>query len=145
MGTNFKEKVQAMTAKEIIMAMVEGLQNPLIKIDMYDFGRVSKGVCFGCAATNTVCKIANKTFNEDSIYNTTTRAEFIGADFDFLNDFEGAIDCLRTGSISGYNYHAEGSNIAKIDHQFNMSLPSLTNEYTPEDLQAYINLANAQQ
>lgn len=68
---NFKQKVQSMTAKEIIMAMVESLiPPPLIKVDMGTFGtteitkpatkflgwtlRKAESICFGCAATNTI-------------------------------------------------------------------------------------------
>ena len=40
----FKQKVQSMTAKEIIMAMVEGLKNPVVKVDTGTFGEERDGV-----------------------------------------------------------------------------------------------------
>ena len=140
---NFKEKVQAMTGKEIIMVMVDSIQNPVIMLDMNDFGDAKDGVCYGCAATNSICKISGKTFDEDSIDTTSTRAKFIGTGYDFLHDFEFAIDGLRQGQVKYYNGLAKEIGIATIN-QNGIQLPFLTNDFTPEDLQAYINLANAQ-
>ena len=82
------------------MSMVEGLQNPVINIKMDDFGYSESNICFGCAATNTVCKISNKTFTPDSIYHRSDRADFINTDHTFLAQFEHAIDSLRSGKIS---------------------------------------------
>jgi hypothetical protein len=39
---SFDEKVRSMSAKEIIMAMVNGLKNPAVKVDMGSFGRFSE-------------------------------------------------------------------------------------------------------
>ena len=64
MINNFKEKVQAMSAKEIIMAMVEGLRNPVTKIHMGTYGKVEGDVCYGCAATNAICKIGKISLDE---------------------------------------------------------------------------------
>lgn len=139
---NFKEKVQAMTGDEIIIAMVEGLQNPVMKINMNTFGIMEDNICFGCAATNAVCKISGKVFNAKNIYWRSERAQFIQTEERFLNLFESAIDGLRKGLIWSYNNCAEEIGIAQIKYGFD--LPYLSNDYTPEDLQAYINLANAQ-
>ena len=141
---SFKEKVQAMTAKEIIMAMVEGLQNPVIAVNMDTFGMIENNICYGCAATNTVCKISGKVFDAESIDWRGARAELVQSRIDFLRHFEAAIDSLRKGYIWAYNGRAEEIGVAQINFNYETDLPYLDNNYTPEDLQAYINLANAQ-
>ena len=140
---NFKEKVQAMTAKEIIMVFVDSLLNPVIAVDMATFGMVENGFCYGCAATNTVCKIAGEVFNARSICDAQTRADFIKSDIEFLYYFELAINSLRKGNLSDYNYYADKISIADINDTV-IPLPFINNDYTQEDLQAYIILANAQ-
>ncbi len=151
---NFKQKVQSMTAKEIITAMVESLTPPpLIKIDMasygeiktqtYFFGLFTKKVCFGCAATNTICKISGKKFTTQNIMSTSSRAEFIFVDATFLNHFERAIDCLRRGDVDSYNERAKIIAIATIKPN-KTYLPRLNDDYTIEELGYYINLANEQ-
>ena len=151
---NFQEKVQSMTAKEIIMAMVESLQNPLIKVDMGSFGYskvvekkflfipYKKKVCFGCAATNTICKISGKTFDSNSIREIEKRAEFQDTDPEFLKHFEIAIDYLRSSRILDYNAFASAKGFAQIEKT--VSLPPLYSDYTQEQLDKYIELANSQ-
>ena len=141
---SFKEKVQSMTAKEIIMAMVEGLQSPAVKVDMDTFGSVKGGICFGCAATNTVCKISGKVFDGYNIWDVIDRGILINSDPDFLDLFESAIDALRQGGTTAiYNSYAKDAGFATIEYNSDR-LPFLTKTYTPANLQAYIILANAQ-
>lgn len=150
---NFKEKVQQMTAKEIILAMTASLKRPpRIRINMDTYGEVGrhwtslflKPVCFGCAATNTICQIGDVTFTPENIGTTWKRAEAVGLttseDRSFLKYFEGAINSLRLGDIYNYNRCAEYMGFAKIE-KF-ASLPKLYNDYTNTDLKAYINFAN---
>jgi len=137
----FKEKVQSMTAKEIILAMVDGLENPLVRVNMDTYGyKDSQGFCFGCAATNTICKIGGikdlkqlefddediepdvpgilKRFNfpEDSVLRIWSLWEIPDAHEDslFLRGFETAIDALRQGLIEEYNYYAGEHGFAQI-------------------------------
>lgn len=139
----FEQKVKSMSAKEIIMSMVEGLQNPVVRVDIDTFGEVIDNVCYGCAATNAICKISGKTFNIENIGYRDGRAEFINSDPYFLMEFEVAIDFLRSGYILIYNKKAQEACFAQIEDP-KFELPKLTNNYTPKDLQQYINLANAQ-
>lgn len=158
----FKEKVQSMTAKEIILAMVDGLRNPVTdKIDMSTFGDSIDGICFGCAATNTICKIG-KYSKEDLLKSVTTeeswrseryiisRLGLTGCKEDyypinnyFIHDFESAINVLRSGYVDTYNDYAIVNEFAeiKIPH---FPLPFLTHEYTEDELQQYEKLANLQ-
>ena len=143
----FEQKVKSMTAKEIIMAMVEGLRNPTTKIDMMTFGQVKNGVCIGCAATNTICNIGGYTVKDirNNTYGITrpvlsrtkmTQCHFVGY-------FEDAIDELRSGDILGYNLAAEEFGFATIEDN-DKDLPYLMNSYTPADLLPYEQLANEQ-
>jgi len=146
MKQTFEEKVRAMSAKEIIMAMVEGLRNPVVKVNMYTFGESHiDGTCYGCAATNAICKISGLVFTNNSIGSMAYRSRYIGCDFDFLDCFESAIDSLRCGNLDYYNECADVINIAKILNPNNIYLPVLDNYYTPEQLDIYVQLANDQE
>lgn len=165
---NFQEKVRSMTAAEIIRAMVESLiPPPAIRIDMGTYGEarnvnITKGfsilglqiikpkkevVCFGCAATNTVCKISGSVFTKEVIGEPELRAKFIETDRSFLSVFESAINQLRLGNIRAYNKDAKTGEFAQIDidkHWREIGrLRELYNDYTSNDLVAYAQLANA--
>ena len=109
----FEEKVRSMTAKEIVQAMIDGLKKPWVKVDMGSFGDfqierkwfglIKKEVCYGCAATNTICEIAGIAFTPDNIWSTGHRATAANATFGFIYDFECAIDYFRMGDIISTN------------------------------------------
>lgn len=140
------DKVRAMSAKEIIMAMVEGLRNPYTKIDMTTFGEKIDGICFGCAATNTLCQINGGLIKLPEM---GVRSERVSVRFnnskepDFISAFEDAINYLRQGQLRGYNNIAADLGVAKIKGAFS-KIPYLDNNYTEEELQAYVELANLQ-
>lgn len=149
----FEDKVRSMTAKEIILAMVTSLIHPpTINVDMTSFGYVKKTgwwifkkeVCFGCAATNTICEIAGKKFTPSSILDINTRSEFVNSDYAFMRYFEMAIDSLRRGNVGHYNSVAHIQHFAKITEISGQYLPHLSTDYTNEDLTPYIRLANLQ-
>ena len=109
----FEEKVRSMTAKEIVQAMIDGLKKPWVKVNMCSFGDfqiekkwfglISREVCYGCAATNTICEIAGITFTPENIWSTGHRADAVNATYDFMNGFECAIDYFRMGDIINTN------------------------------------------
>jgi len=147
MINNFKEKVQAMSAKEIIMVVVEGLRNPVTKIDMGTYGEVDDGVCYGCAATNAICKIGKISLDEFLKVEPLNSMKRFAKNLDhrdFIVMFETAIDHLRTGNIEAYNVCANEISIATISIPYGFRLPYLENGYTEEDLQKYVELANLQ-
>lgn len=147
MKDKFKEKVQSMSAKEIILAMVAGLRNPVTKIDMRTFGEArqnGKLVCYGCAATNTIATISGIKWTPKNIgEGPGDRAKAVKTSYDFLDGFEDAIEGLRVGNISEYNDYAVGHEFAVISVRSHQ-LPILTNNYTEADLKAYVKLAEAQ-
>lgn len=155
----FEQKVKSMTAKEIIMAMVDALTHPpIINIEMGTFGSCEikrkkflgitykkEYTCFGCAATNTICQISGVVFVNDKIDSLYDRAQSINCrDAAFLKVFENAIDSLRTTSIEGYNYYATCGRFARITEKPDLELITLSNNYTNDDLKGYIELAKYQ-
>lgn len=143
----FQEKVRSMSAKEIIMAMVEGLRNPKCEINMLTFGDVyekeeGKFICYGCAATNTIMQISGVVLTKDNISDVDDRANAINSDYYFLDMFESAIDSLRCGHITSYNSMAEDCGIAKLISTSYLLLPFLVDNYTEEQLQEYVDFAN---
>jgi len=138
---SFKEKVQSMTGKEIVMAMVNGLQKEWVKVDMSTFGDSNTDTCFGCAATNSICQIEGcLPFNTESIVDRDRRASVLNVDEDFLSDFENAIDFLRRGDVYLYNARARRIGIAELPST--CDLPDLVTKKYKRQLQAYIDYAN---
>lgn len=135
---NFEKKVKSMTANEIVAVMVEGLRNPVTRIKMESYGDIYEdGFCYGCAATNAICKIANVTTEEFTEgFDEETCLSFGDKNSDFLSVFESAINQLRQGDIDGYNVWAWMANIAQMKEI--EGLPELGNNYTEEQLQEYL-------
>ena len=138
---NFQEKVQAMKASEIVQAMVDGLKAAHVKVSMSTFGNAHHGICYGCAATNTLCQISGKTFTPDVIDESYNRSMFIESDLEFMLWFEHAIDNLRSGDILCYNRKAEMLEIAVIPTEYPAYLPLLTTATYMNDLHHYETLA----
>jgi len=161
----FKEQVQKLSSKEIIMSMVNGLRDPNVKVDMRSFGGVeySRGVfglfkrevCIGCAATNAICNLTKVKFTPKNIKNRSCAVELhLGnmkakqrnledeAEY-FLHSFEAAINDLRKGSVEGYNFIAVEEGFAKIEI-VDMELPNMQTYNFKLHLDAYEELANRQ-
>lgn len=138
----FEEKVKAMSAKEIIMAMVIGLRKKHVGINMLSFGSVMRDQCFGCAATNAICEISGVIFDAGNIKIRLKRAEAVGARENFLDYFEMAVDSLRLGNIEEYNYWANLGQFAKVTDS-GKKVP-LLNDFSEEDLEYYVQLAEKQ-
>lgn len=149
----FEEKVKSMTGKQIMQAMIDGLSKPWVTVNMDTYGSVGterygflklrkKQVCFGCAATNTICEINNAVFSVDQIKLVRRRADFIESDMDFLSDFEDALDYLRLGDVPGFNGLVQDIDVAQIP-LLDMCLPILTTENYKDNLVHYQNYCDA--
>jgi|SRR5690606_29209633 len=140
---DFIIKVKAMKASEIVQTMIDGLEHPVIKVNMNTFGGYeSNGICVGCAATNFLCKASGVTFNIYNIIDVVERSKALHADWEFVDRFESAINNLRLGSIILYNSFADIINIAKIPIDYKGKLPKLeTNNYR-DRLKYYQDLAD---
>lgn len=173
----FEEKVRSMSAYDIVMAMVVALTHPpIVNVMMNTFGAVlikkpkgffaklfgrPKITCYGCAATNVICSIADvtpeaylvpdnlncKNLITDETWRSldlTSRAIRISSSRDFLDVFETAIDCLRRGRIQEYNNYANEKGFALIHTSHSLRLPRLDDNYTNADLEPYKQLAHYQ-
>lgn len=140
----FDDKVKSLTAKEIIMTMVESLKNPVTKIDMTTFGSIRREECYGCAATNTICKLGDVSLDDLFLMGGWPHAEGLGCDGLFLANFEAAIDFLRRGFVDDYNDCAIRSGFATIKGKY-FQLPVLETYYTEKELSCYIKLAELQE
>lgn len=143
MYQELENKIKSMTAKEIILAMIDSLKNPLTKIDMDSFGHVDNGICYGCAATNTICKIGDLNPNIELNADNLWGAKY-ARDSRFIEGFERAIDYLRLGSIKMYNNTASSYGFALI--KSDNSLPEIDNLNYQDSkvLEHYLELANNQ-
>ena len=112
---NFEDKVKSMKASEIVQAMIDSLKEPVYKIDMDTFGMTFEGVCYGCAATNTIAKISGEfvEFNCDN-KSYVQWSDKLKIDPDFLWNFEMAIDSLRSGNLLHYAKYAEKAGFATL-------------------------------
>lgn len=144
---SFEEKVRSMSPRAIVMAMVEGLRNPKTVVDMADYGSTDrqggKLVCYGCAATNTVLKIAGVRKLGEWLDDCEDRALKLKSDQRFLGYFESAINGLRNGSVFSYNSYAARIGIAQLA-PWPTSLPRLTNDNYLHNLKWYEEFAMAQ-
>lgn len=146
---NFEQKVRKMSAHDIIMAMVNGLKNPAINVRMATYGSCRDGVCYGCAATITVMKIADVVFNETNIFQSK-HFEAVSSSEDFLDGFESAINGLRIGNIYSYNSIARRYKFATIKNTHipifrkRLTLPLLRDDSYMDYLPIYEELAKRQ-
>lgn len=148
MYEELENKIKSMTAKEIILSMVDALKNPVTRIKMTTYGEIYNGICYGCAATNTICKIGNLNPMDEfesieGFGGTTTNIKYNL--YNTITLFESAIDSLRLGNIIEYNLIAEGI-FATIIIPSLFHLPNITDQNYKDEkvLQAYIDLANMQ-
>lgn len=154
-------KIRSLTPKQVIMAMVDGLKNPKTKIKMNTFGYQEGGVCYGCAATNTLCQIFDindpvgwlPVVKDSEVLDTCSitpgfrlsAPKLYEITEDIMN-FENAIDYLRRGDLLSANFALSysGINPIKYNNEIEDALPRLTDSYTLEDLEPYIRLAEFQ-
>ena len=142
-------KIKSLTPKQVIMAMVEGLKNPKTEINMYTYGKVVDGVCFGCAATNAICQIFAiedpvPYISDGGNHGFSTVATRLSEDSSTVNTFESAINALRLGCIADTNHYLIELGMATIDESPLIELPSLFDDYKLEDLGPYTALAEYQ-
>lgn len=134
-----EQKIRSMSAKEIVLAMLDGIKNPVTRIDMDTFGEVEDEVCYGCAATNLICKLGDFSPLEE-LSSLGARKYSATA---FLQAFEESIDLLRMGALHLYNINAREFVFAEIPES-NHYLPEINNDnfQDPEVLEEWYKFAN---
>ena len=97
---SIKELIENKPSKAV-QAMLDGLleqsKRSDFEIHMSSFGIADNKICYGCAATCTVQKLAKKNLTIKNIDTTESRAAKLKFDFYELHEFELAIDDLREG------------------------------------------------
>ncbi len=137
----FEKKVRRMKVSEIVQSMIAGLKKRHVKIQMNSFGYVQDGVCYGCAATNSICEIMDHRMTPDEM--GLLYGKGVHSEYPFLWGFELAINGLRKGNIQLYNSNAEEVGIKKIPEIFiDEYLPYLNSNYTSSDLSIYQKFAD---
>jgi hypothetical protein len=140
--TKFEQKARALKPSEIIFAMIDGLENPVTEINMSTFGAVNNGICFGCAATNTICKIGDYNLKDlvsiDKVFNYK---DMNNRQDSFLAYFEEAINALREGDIGRSNSYFTCIELSKIKAKQDITLPELSTCDYMDNLEPYRQLA----
>lgn len=88
---------------DIIDLMIRGLEHEWVKVEMTTFGYASQdNTCFGCAATNLICELAQAPIPFEKIVTRYGRLNHVGSSItlDQFTDFEESIDLLRKGRIA---------------------------------------------
>lgn len=145
------DKIKSMNVKNIIIVMVESLRKPQTKIDMGTWGeKYEDCFCYGCAATNTICKIGGlkpmQVLKEQ-------QADRYGFGYIDINDehyiwhFEIVVDLIRQALFEETNrvlikYLGIDPMPESLIEKFK-NLPILGNNYTSEELDEYEKFANS--
>lgn len=115
---------------DIVDTMIRGLKRQWVEVEMGSYGnfkrkmegfwifKKEKKVCFGCAATNTICELMQEPFTPETITARTGQFNY-GIKPSELGKFEHAIDYLRNGKIYWAHY-----SLQHIEHLFSFPLPS---------------------
>lgn len=136
------EKFKALKPSEIIMAMVNGLRNPTLPVNMnyyvsLDFNKN----CVGCAAANAICKIDGIGAEEASLGYKVNSLQQHFKNSNFISAFEVAVNNLRLGQIVLCNQDLSLIGLGPILHKPGIKLPKLTTENYLYNLEPYIELA----
>lgn len=144
---DFEQKIRSMRVWEYILAMVEGLRKPKVRINMRSYGYIDETargyrVCFGCAATNTVAHLAGIRWTVNKVQGDMSwlgQAQAVGADADFVRGFESAINALRIGCTRPFSEDLEAMGLEGLPRVFQKyeNLPELRNNYTEHQLREY--------
>lgn len=89
------------TVSDIVDTMIRGLKKEWVNVRMDTFAVTDGKICYGCAATNTLCELMQKSFSHDKIHNRTEEFNY-GITWGELKTFEIGIDSLRIGFLSGF-------------------------------------------
>lgn len=120
---------------DAVLAMVAGLRNPDTEIDMCTFGNAVDGVCYGCAATNTLAHLGGIHWTPETIH-WNGRQKEVPLGENTLDSFEAAIDFLRCGHIGAFANKLSVCYGEEIDLPHTW-LPTLGDDYTSQELDEY--------
>lgn len=107
----FLQLVKGLTPSSLVDTLCDGLERQWVNIDMGSYGHSEGMLCFGCAATNALCQLAQKSMPSDKIDNVIARGKFFGISerqsdknkLATLGAFERGINNLRVGLVYDMN------------------------------------------
>jgi len=124
---SIKDKVKL--PSEALQHMVDGLRKKWVYVHMETYGRSKDVFCFGCAATNAVCNIFEKSYNLESIDKREFRAKFFDLRRNELLSFEWSIDKARQGNLSGLMFFFDRWNYdEEYDNRFDLTTANYEKE-----------------
>jgi len=89
---------------DIVDTMVKGLKKEWVTVNMDTYGMSSGEICFGCAATNTLCELMQRPFTPGEVELETKRTKAInyGISMIDVHYFERAINSLRLADLGAF-------------------------------------------
>jgi hypothetical protein len=141
----FRNTVTGISAVDLLKVLKEVLINPVTELDMDTFGNITNGVCYGCLATNAICKIANISvdmlrYKDDVFYydtecRITTRTISSNPYLEYLTIFENYIDDIRRLRFKNMHAYSKALDIESINFG-NMNISSNKIEFTSITLES---------
>jgi hypothetical protein len=134
---------------DVVNAMINGLTNKWAKVSMMSFGHYDsdRKICFGCAATNSLCELLKRPFTEDEIHNSFYRAEVFKCDRNVMQHFENSVNFLRMGDLQAFlsdlcmmshpSFQDYKHLVKECSEDFDLGLPALYNHFTEKELDYY--------
>lgn len=139
---SIREQVPTISkALRLIVAGLREIPNEDFRVNMLTYGATelnhkSEEICYGCAATCTIQKLAGERLDSASINNSYSRATKLGFDPSELEIFERIIDQLRKGmlSISATRFFNISQEQENIVWGLISSFSGLTSNFTEDQL-----------
>lgn len=129
MEKQVNERFKSLTSvSAIVDTMIQGLKKEWVEVLLASYGTTNdQGVCFGCAATNTLCQLMEQPFTPDTVGTLERRTSQVnfGIMSSQLWTFEHAIDALRRGELEWTLSH-----LSCIEDILPLTLPTIE-EITP--------------
>ena len=110
---------------EFLQAMVDGLNDlyPNQDVNMNTFGRVTAGVCYGCAATYALQNLLGRQLTWDEFRQAGTRERAINWDLDgedakAVGEFEAVMNMARLGRLLPLVDFCELEDLSALDRWY---------------------------
>ena len=137
--------IKGITAKNLILDIIDAIENPILELNMRVFvhARIDN-TYVACAACNYVIKkFGPQIINEKGIDDREVRSRLLGLEYNDLQRIEYSLNNLRCGQIEAYNRIKPDffPIIEKIDNIF---LPAIESKRQKEYFDEYRKLAEFQ-
>jgi hypothetical protein len=151
----FKERLNnkpSLAVKAMVIGLKEApsLENFVVNMNTFGTADDDEDICYGCAATVAIQKIAGVRFNTSNIDSDVGKAVAVKTTSIDLIEFERAIDYLRNSNVYAFlHYFVDGytaedlwDDWCKEELKRGQQLPRLRSDYKDEELADYEILAS---